>query len=169
MVAGAYYYDAVQWAVKEGITTGTGDGTTFSPNANCTRAQVVTFLWRAAGAPEPNSSEMPFTDVAADAYYYKAVLWAVENGITSGVTATAFAPGNPCTRGQIATFLWRAAGSPEPQNSDNPFSDVNAGPFYKAILWAAEQGITTGYEDGSFRPNTICTRGHIVTFLYRAK
>ena len=169
VAAGAYYYDAVQWAVKEGITTGTGDGTTFSPNANCTRAQVVTFLWRAAGTPEPNSAEMPFTDVAADAYYYKAVLWAVENGITSGVTATTFAPGNPCTRGQIATFLWRAAGSPEPQNSDNPFSDVNAGPFYKAILWAAEQGITTGYEDGSFRPNSICTRGHIVTFLYRAK
>jgi hypothetical protein len=93
----------------------------------------------------------------------------VENGITSGLTATTFAPNNACTRGQIATFLWRANGSPEPQSADNPFSDVNAGPFYKAILWAVEEGITGGYTDGTFRPGNVCTRGNIVTFLFRAE
>ena len=103
----AYYFDAVEWAVEEGITSGTS-ATTFSPNATCTRAQAVTFLWRAAGSPEPKSTEMPFEDVAADAYYYDAVLWAVENGITAGTSATTFSPNNDCTRAQIVTFLYRA-------------------------------------------------------------
>ena len=162
-----YFYAPVLWAVQKGITGGI-DATHFAPNNPCTRGQVVTFLWRANGSPEPKSTEHPFTDISADKYYYKAVLWAVENGITAGLTATTFAPNNACTRGQIATFLWRANGSPEPQSSNNPFSDVNAGPFYKAILWAVEQGITTGYTDGTFRPGNVCTRGNIVTFLYRA-
>ena len=163
-----YFYDAVLWAVQEGITGGI-DATHFAPNNPCTRGQVVTFLWRASGSPEPQSTQHPFTDIAADKYYYKAVLWAVEKGITTGLTSTTFAPNNSCTRGQIATFLWRANGSPEPQSSHNPFSDVNGGPFYKAILWAVEKGITTGYSNGTFRPNNVCTRGNIVTFLYRAE
>ena len=163
-----YFYKPVLWAVQKGITGGI-DTTHFAPGNPCTRGQVVTFLWRAAGSPEPRSTSHPFTDISANQYYYKAVLWAVENGITAGLTATTFAPNNACTRGQIATFLWRANGSPEPQSSNNPFSDVYAGPFYKAILWAVEEGITTGYAGGTFRPNNVCTRGNIVTFLYRAE
>ena len=162
-----YFCEPVLWALENGITGGL-DATHFGPNNPCTRGQVVTFLWRANGSPEPQSANHPFTDISADKYYYKAVLWAVENGITSGLTATTFAPNNACTRGQIATFLWRANGSPEPHSADNPFSDVNAGPFYKAILWAVENGITTGYAGGTFRPNNVCTRGNIVTFLHRA-
>ena len=163
-----YFYEPVLWAVERGVTGGI-NAMQFAPGNPCTRGQVVTFLWRAKGSPEPESTNHPFTDISADKYYYKAVLWAVENGITAGLTATTFAPNNACTRGQIATFLWRANGSPEPQSSENPFSDVTEGPFYKAILWAVEEGITTGYTDGTFRPNASCTRGHIVTFLYRAE
>ena len=142
--------------------------THFAPSNPCTRGQVVTFLWRAAGSPEPEGNENPFTDISEGQYYYKAVLWAVENGITTGMTTTTFVPNNSCTRGQIATFLWRATGSPEPESDENPFPDVTGGPFYKAILWAVENGITTGYTDGTFRPGNVCTRGNIVTFMYRA-
>ena len=163
-----YFYEPVLWAVANGITGGL-DATHFGPNNACTRGQVVTFLWRAYGSPEPKSTSHPFTDINENQYFYKAVLWAVENGITSGLNATTFGPNNACTRGQIATFLWRANGSPEPQSSNNPFSDVNAGPFYKAILWAVEEGVTGGYSDGTFRPNNVCTRGNIVTFLFRAE
>ena len=163
-----YFYEAVLWAVANEITGGL-DATHFGPNNACTRGQVVTFLWRANGSPAPKSTSHPFTDISADKFYYEAVLWAVENGITSGLNATTFGPNNACTRGQIATFLWRANGSPEPQSSNNPFSDVNAGPFYKAILWAVEEGVTGGYSDGTFRPNNVCTRGNIVTFLFRAE
>ena len=162
-----YFYAPVLWAVEEGITGGI-DETHFAPNNACTRGQVVTFLWRANGSPEPKSTSHPFTDISADKYYYKAVLWAVEEGITAGLTATTFGPNNACTRGQIATFLWRANGSPEPQSSYSPFYDVTGGPFYKAILWAVENGITTGYAGGTFRPGNVCTRGNIVTFLYRS-
>ena len=164
--ATGFYYPAMVWALDKGITTGTSD-TAFSPNNPCTRGQVVTFLWRAAGSPEPVSTENPFSDVK-EGPFYKAILWAVEQGITTGYSDGTFRPAASCTRGQIATFLWRAAGSPEPTSTHNPFSDVSDGPFYKAILWAVEQGITTGYTDGTFRPSASCTRAHIVTFLYRS-
>ncbi|MBE6932816.1 MAG: hypothetical protein E7464_05515 [Ruminococcaceae bacterium] len=168
--AGAYYYDPVLWAVNEGITTGTGNGTTFSPDMNCTRAQVVTFLWRAAGSPKPTSSYNPFRDVKAGAYYYDAVLWAVEKGITTGTgNGTTFSPDMSCTRSQVVTFLHRSAGTPAPTSSRNPFRDVASNAYYyNAVLWAVEKGITTGTGDGTtFTPEMVCSRGQIVTFLYR--
>ncbi len=165
--ASQYYYDAVTWAVDKGVTNGTSD-TTFSPNANCTRGQVVTFLWRASGSPEPASSTNPFTDVKSSQYYYKAVLWAVEKGITTGMTATTFGPNASCTRAQVVTFLNRTAGTPAPASSTNPFTDVKSSQYYyKAVLWAVEKGITTGMTATTFGPNATCTRGQIVTFLYR--
>jgi len=166
--AGAYCYDAVLWAAKEGITAGT-TATTFSPNATCTRAQAVTFLWRAAGSPAPQSHVMPFTDVAEGSYYHDAVLWAVENGITKGTTDTTFSPNAKCTRAQIVTFLWRSQKSPA-SGSVNPFTDVAADAYYvDAVLWAAENGITAGTTATTFSPNNDCTRAQIVTFLYRYK
>lgn len=165
--ANSYYYNAVQWAVKNGTTGGTS-ATTFSPDAPCTRAQAVTFLWRAAGSPAPSSIEMPFADVPADAYYYNAVLWAVENGITGGTSATTFSPDAPCSRGQIVAFLWRSKQSPKVA-AENPFMDVNAADYYHdAVLWAAENGITGGTGANTFSPDAPCTRAQIVTFLYRA-
>ena len=141
--------------------------TTFAPNESCTRAQAVTFLWRAAGSPEPTASEMAFTDVKADSYYYKAVLWAVENGITSGMSDTLFAPNATCSRSQIVTFLYRMEKSPE-ATAEDPFTDVKAGEFYEnAVLWAVENGVTTGATATTFDPAGDCTRGQIVTFLYR--
>ena len=155
------------WAVGEGITSGT-TATTFSPDAACTRAQIVTFLWRAAGSPAPKSSVNPFTDVKADAYYYDAVLWAVENGITAGTTATTFSPDATCTRAHIVTFLWRAQESPAAKGV-NPFTDVAADAYYAdAVLWAVENGITSGTSDCTFSPDADCTRAQIVTFLYRS-
>ena len=165
--ASSYYYNAVQWAVKNGITGGTS-ATTFSPDAPCTRAQAVTFLWRAADSPAPSSTEMPFADVPTDAYYYNAVLWAVENGITGGTSATTFSPDAPCSRGQIVAFLWRSKQSPMVA-AENPFMDVNAADYYHdAVLWAAENGITGGTGANTFSPDAPCTRAQIVTFLYRA-
>ena len=170
-VAGdAYYYDAVLWAVSHSpqITNGT-DATHFSPDATCTRAQVVTFLWRAKGSPEPRSSSNPFSDVKKSDYYYKAVLWAVENGVTKGTSATAFSPDQGCTRAQVVSFLWRAKGSPEPGSSSNPFSDVKKSDYYyKAVIWAVRQDITKGTDASHFSPDTACTRGQIVTFLFRS-
>ena len=161
-----YYYDAVQWAVEKGITEGTS-ATTFSPDASCTRAQMVTFLWRAAGSPAPKSTVNPFTDVSASDYYYNAVLWAVENGITTGVSADRFAPGATVSRAQTVTFLYRANGSPAASGSS--FSDVAADEYYaNAVAWAVQNGITTGTGNGKFTPNAPCTRGQIVTFLYRS-
>ena len=160
----AYYKDAVLWAVSKGITSGT-TATTFSPNASCTRAQMVTFLWRAAGSPKASGSN-PFGDVPADAYYYDAVLWAVENGITSGTSATTFAPDATVTRGQTAAFLYRAAGSPAASGSG--FSDVSSDAYYAdAVAWAVQKGITSGTGNGRFSPDAACTRGQIVAFLYR--
>lgn len=162
-----YFYAPVLWAVSEGVTTGT-TATTFSPLNVCTRAQVVTFLWRAAGSPEPMKSSNPFTDVPENIYYYKAVLWAVENGITTGTSATTFSPESPCTRGQVVTFLHRAAGSPAPTSSVNPFSDVKDSLYYyNPILWAVEMGITNGTSATTFGPEETCIRAQIVTFLYR--
>ena len=166
---GAYYYDAVVWAVKNGITTGTSDDT-FDPEAVCDREMIVTFLWRAAGCPEPTSTENPFTDVTESSYAYKAVLWAVENGITNGISATEFGLHMPCAREMVVTLLWRAAGKPEPVTTENPFTDVAEDAYYyKAVLWAVENGITTGYGNGLFGPTDTCTRGMIVTFLYRSQ
>ncbi len=162
-----YFYEPVLWAVANNITAGTS-ATTFSPDVTCTRAQVVTFLWRAAGTPEPSQTSSPFTDVPERKFYYKAVLWAVENGITSGTSATTFSPEKPCTRAQVVTFLHRAAGTPEPTETDNPFTDVSAGKFYyKAVLWAVEEGITAGATASTFAPDKPCSRAQIVTFLYR--
>ena len=167
----AYYYDAVLWAVENGITEGTdADGTQFSPNALCTRAQVVTFLWRAAGCPEPKNSGTALADVVSGSYYEKAVLWALEQGITDGTNAdgTTFSPDAVCSRAQIVTFLWRAQGRPDAGDS-NPFTDVAESTYYTgAVLWAAENGITNGAGDGTvFSPDDDCTRAQIVTFLYR--
>ena len=164
---GDYYYDAVLWAAKNGITGGVDD-THFAPNATCTRAQAVTFLWRAAGSPAPKSSEMPFEDVVKGSYYYDAVLWAVENGITDGTSATTFSPDAVCSRGQIVTFLWRSQKSPA-SDSVNPFTDVAADAYYNsAVLWAVKEDITNGTSSTTFSPDADCTRAQIVTFLWRA-
>ena len=161
-----YYFNPVEWAVEYGITDGTSD-TTFSPNATCTRGQIVTFLWRAMGEPEPTNKNNPFTDVKPDDYFYTAVLWAKEAGITDGTTDTTFSPNASCTRGHAVTFLWRAEGKPA-MNANNPFKDVPAGQYYtEAVLWALSQKITDGTSDTTFSPDTACTRGQIVTFLYR--
>ena len=165
--AGSFYYDAVLWAVDKGITKGT-DTTHFSPNGICTRAQAVTFLWRAAGSPAAKSGAMPFTDVKAGSYYETAVLWAVENGITNGTTATTFSPEQNCSRAQIVTFLWRSEKSPA-AGTVNPFTDVKASAYYAdAVLWAVKKDVTKGTTATTFSPNDNCTRAQIVTFLYRA-
>ena len=165
---GAYFADAVKWAVDKGITNGTGMRQ-FNPNGTCTRGQVVTFLWRANGSPEPKTSENPFTDNKSGQYYYKAVLWAVENGITTGTSGTTFSPDAGCTRGQVATFLYRAQEMPAVGDADNPFEDVQANAYYyNAVLWAVKNNITKGISPTQFRPDSTCTRGQIVTFLYRA-
>ena len=165
--AGSYYEDAVIWAVGKGITTGTS-ATTFNPNGICTRAQAVTFLWRAAGSPAAKSAVMPFTDVKAGSYYYDAVLWAVEQGITKGTSDTMFSPDATCTRAQIVTFLWRSQKSPA-AGMANPFADVAADTYYiDAVLWAVKHNITVGTTVSIFSPDEECTRAQIVTFLYRA-
>lgn len=161
-----YFYDAVKWAAENGIASGTGRYT-FSPNAVCTRAQTVTFLWRAAGSPLPRYRVCPFTDVNPRDYYYDAVLWAVEQGITTGLNATTFGPDVTVTRGQVATFLYRAASAAKP-NTFSPFTDVKTTAYnYDAILWAYDNRITTGTSDTTFSPDAYCTRAQIVTFLYR--
>ena len=161
-----YFYDAVKWAAENGIASGTGRYT-FSPNAVCTRAQTVTFLWRAAGSPLPRYRVCPFTDVQPSDYYYNAVLWAVEQGITTGLNATTFGPDVTVTRGQVATFLYRAASAAKP-STFNPFTDVKTTAYnYNAILWAYDNRITTGTSDTTFSPDAYCTRAQIVTFLYR--
>lgn len=168
------YYDAVLWAYHKGITGGT-DATHFSPNNNCTRAQVVTFLWRAKGCPEPTSVVCPFSDVSAVQAngkanpYYKAILWAAEKGITTGYAGGLFKPNDTVTRAQFVTFLWRADNKPSTSGSINGFKDASsiAGAYKEAIAWAVEKGITTGYSDGTFRPNATCTRWAVVLFMYR--
>ena len=162
----AYYFTPVLWAVDSGITTGL-DETHFGPDGLCNRAQVVTFLWRAAGKPEPKNSVNPFVDVPQGSFYEKAVLWAFEKGITTGTDGTHFSPNASCNRAQVVTFLHRARGCPAPTATAD-FPDVAPGSFYHdAVLWAAQNGITTGMDGGYFRPNLPCTRAQIVTFLYR--
>ena len=164
---GSYYEEAVDWAVKNGITTGTGNNY-FTPDGICTRAQAVTFLWRVAGSPTPKTEAMVFEDVLDGSYYYEAVLWAVENGITVGTSATTFSPELTCSRAHIVTFLWRAANSPSVKTA-NPFTDVAADAYYiDAVLWAVKHKITVGTTLSTFSPDEGCTRAQIVTFLYRA-
>ena len=163
---GQYYYDAVLWAVKNNITNGVGGGM-FAPDNTCKREQVVTFLWRAMGSPEPASTYCPFTDIAQGNYYYKAVLWAAENDITKGKATDKFAPKDTVTRAEFVTFLWRAQGKPGCSTS-SPFWDVPGGSYYyDAVLWAAENDITKGKTAEKFAPKDPCTRGQVVTFLYR--
>ncbi len=161
VAAEAYYADPVTWAVEKGITSGTSS-TTFSPNDTCTRAQIMTFLWRAAGSPEPKGTAT-VTDVKASDYFYKAVLWAAENKMFSG---TAFAPGEPCTRAMAVEFMWKQAGSPSASSS--AFTDVPSDASYaSAVSWALDKGVTAGTSKTTFSPDTACSRGQIVTFLYR--
>ena len=168
---GKFYYDPVLWAISEDpqITTGVTK-TTFEPDRICTRAHVVTFLWRANGCPNPSNLTSSFKDVDdTSKYYYKAVLWANEQGITTGYSDGTFRPDDECTRGQVVTFLWRAKGSPAPTGVTNPFSDVPTGKYYtNAVLWALKNNITKGRTVTTFGPDDACTRGHVVTFLYRA-
>ena len=164
---GSWSHDPIDWAVEYGITQGTSK-TTFGPNNLVSRAQVVTFLWRAAGCPEPQSSSISFTDVKPTAYYYKPVMWALEKEITKGATSTAFDPDGICTRGQIVTFLYRYAGSPAVNASSSKFNDVIKGAFYEsAVAWAVAEDITSGVSATKFAPNDVCTRAQTVTFLYR--
>ena len=167
---GSYYFDAVLWAVEEKITTGITGTNHFAPDMNCNRGQIVTFLWRAMGSPEPETTENPFVDVAEGAFYYKAVLWASENGITEGVDKEHFAPTMDCNRAQAVTFLWRAMGKPGHSATESEFTDVTNPEafYYDAVLWASENEITTGMKDGTFGVAGTCTRGQVVTFLYRA-
>ena len=168
VATGSYYEDAVDWAVENGITQGTDD-THFSPDGICTRAQAVTFLWRAAGSPKPETRTMPFADVPVGSYYYDAVLWAVENGIAKGTSDTTFSPNMTCTRAQIVAFLWRSEKSPA-AGTANPFADVKSTAYYAgAVLWAVKENITKGTTSTTFSPNADCTRAQIVTFLWRCK
>ena len=163
----SYYYDPVLWALDQEVTTGlTADR--FGPDLPCTRGQVVTFLWRAAGSPSPTSTSTDFADLDSSKYYYAAVLWALEQGITNGLSSTSFGPNRPCTRAQVAALLWRASGCPAPARPA-PFTDIgSSGYAADAIAWASEKGITTGSSTTHFSPGRTCTRGQIVTFLYRA-
>ena len=155
------------WAVENGVTTG-ASASRFDPNGICTRAQAVTFLWRAAGSPAPRSRAMPFADVPAGSYYYDAVLWAVENGITKGTSNTTFSPNATCSRAQIVTFLWRSQKSPA-AGTANPFTDVKASAYYAdAVLWAVKEDVTKGTTNTTFSPDANCTRAQIVTFIWRA-
>lgn len=164
---GDYYYNAVQWAVGKKITSGTSS-TTFTPDGICTRAQTVTFLWRSQGSPKAAGAENPFTDVSKDAYYYDAVLWAVEQGITNGTSAITFSPDATVTRGQTAAFLWRVAKQPQVDQTANPFADVTQDAYYyNAVLWAVAKEITNGTSSTTFSPDQGCTRAQIVTFLWR--
>jgi uncharacterized protein YjdB len=164
----SYYFKPVYWAVEQGITGGTS-AERFSPNAPCTRAQIMTFLWKAAGSPEPKSAVSKFADVTPDKYYYKAVLWAVEQGITGGTSAAAFSPDSACTRAQAVTFIWIASGRQAPRSAASAFTDVTSGKYYyKAVLWAVEQGITGGTNASTFSTDAKCTRAQIVTFLYKS-
>ncbi len=169
VIPGEYYFDAVIWAVNHDpqITNGTSP-VTFSPAAECTRGQAAAFLWRAHGSEPVTGEKNPFTDVSASDYYYDAVLWAYKNGITEGTTKTTFSPDAKCTRGQIVTFLWRSEGKPE-ANAPASFTDVGSSAYYyEPVQWALENKVTNGTSESTFSPDAKCTRGQIVTFLYRA-
>ena len=163
----SFYFLPVLWAVDEGITSGTSAGR-FSPFESCLRSQVVAFLWRAAGKPAATSQDNPFEDVKPGDYYYDAVLWAVETGITTGIDSTHFEPNGVCNRSQVVTFLYRAFEKPPVENTANPFTDVPDKEWYAApVLWAVQEGITNGLTETKFGPNEVCNRSQVVTFLYR--
>ena len=171
ITAGTYYYDPVLWAAENNITNGYGSSDIFAPDVDCTRAQLLTLLWRAAGEPEPASDENPFVDVRSSDYYYTAVLWASEQGILAGYGRSNLCnPDGICTRGQVATILHRYFDEPAASSSTNPFTDVEEGAYYyDAVLWAVEEEITNGYGSSDiFNPDGNCTRAQVVTFLYRA-
>ena len=162
-----YFAKPVLWAVKNQVTNGT-TSSTFSPRETCTRGQIVTFLWRAAGCPAPKSTTNPFWDVRSESYYYNAVLWAVEKGITTGTSNTTFSPRNTCSRAEAATFIWRALGSRIDMETIHPFDDVPRGSYYEtAVLWLTDFGIVGGTGNGNFSPRKTCTRAEVVTMLYR--
>ena len=166
---GNWAHAPIDWAYFNGITAGKSP-TTFNPKDTVTRAEAMTFLWKTLGSPEPGTTENPFEDVKEGKYYYKPVLWAVENGVTTGTSETTFSPKQNCTRAQILTFLWIAAGKPEPETEENPFTDVQETKYYyKAVLWGVENHITSGVAPDEFGPNQTCTRAQIVAFLYLAK
>ena len=168
VVPDGFYSEPLDYCHGKGWVTGVTENT-FAPNAACVRAQVVTFLWRAAGCPKPGMTDNPFADVAESDFYYQAVLWGVENGITNGTDATHFSPMGVCNRAQVVTFLWRAFGQPESASAEHPFTDVQAGSWYESpVLWAVENGITAGMTPTAFGPAADCNRAQIVTFLYRA-
>ncbi|MBP5655764.1 MAG: S-layer homology domain-containing protein [Clostridiales bacterium] len=163
-----FWYDPTYYLSSLGVVKGYDKGTKFKPNNDCTRAQMVTFLWRLKGSPAPKASSTEFKDIKKSDYYYKAVLWAVENGITTGMSKTKFGPSGVCTRAQTVTFLWRMAGKPSVGNAKNKFSDVKQGDyFYDAVIWASSQKIVAGYSDGTFKPSGKCARRQMVTFLYK--
>ena len=165
--AGDFFFDPVEWAVEEGITTGATE-TTFNPDGDLQRAQFVTFLWRAAGKPEPTTKDNPFTDVTEEDFFYEAVLWAVEMGITNGISDTEFGPYETTNRAQAVTFLWRYLNKPA-STASNSFTDVESGMWYEApINWAVENNVTNGMGDGTFGVDGLCNRAHAVTFMYRA-
>ena len=166
--AGSFFYEPVMWAVENGITSGTS-ATTFGPGDQCMRAHVVTFLWKAVGSPEPTKTSNPFVDVKPTDFFYKPVLWALENGITSGVDATHFGPASYCNRAQVITFLYQTKNRPAVDSTRNPFTDVPNGQWFTTpVLWAVENGITSGLSATSFGPGVVCNRAQIVTFLYKA-
>ena len=166
---GNWAHKPIDWAYFSGVTSGK-TATSFEPKTKITRAEAMTFLWTAAGKPTSTLSESPFTDVTAGKYYYKPVLWAVEHHITTGKTATTFAPKAQCSRAEIMTFLWNALGKPEPTLTESPFTDVTAGKYYyKAVLWAVENNVTGGTTQTTFSPKAICTRAQVVTFLYKLR
>ena len=165
--AGNWAHKAIDWALTRHVAAGTDDNV-FSPNLGCTRAQVVTFLWRAAGRPDPGDAPCPFTDVSESSYSYNAIRWAFSQQIAFGVTDTAFEPGKTCTRAQIVSFVWRAAGSPECDAANCPFTDVKADAYYRqAVCWAVEHGVAYGTSENSFSPYDTCTRAQALAFLYR--
>ena len=167
VAVGSYYEQAVGWAVGNKITNGVTE-TKFSPDGTCTRAQAVTFLWRAAGCPAPKITYIPFSDVKPGSYYASAVMWAVENGITNGTGKNLFSPDDNCSRAQIVSLIWRAQGSPA-SGTANPFTDVKSSAYYAgAVMWAVKSGITLGTGKTEFSPNNNCTRAQIVTFIWRA-
>ncbi|MBQ3263389.1 MAG: S-layer homology domain-containing protein [Oscillospiraceae bacterium] len=167
VLPGTFSAPGIAWAMKNGVTNGTAEHH-FAPESPCTRAQIVTFLWRAAGKPEPKGTENTFSDVPTDAYYAKAVQWAVEQEITNGTSEHQFSPESPCTRAQVVTFLWRSAGKPNVEPRPLSFKDVQADTYYtQAVIWAIAEGVTNGTSPTTFSPDQTCSRGQIVTFLYR--
>ena len=163
-----FWYQPTYYLANTGIVKGYDKQTTFKPANDCTRAQMVTFLWRLNGCPEPKTNTTKFKDIKKSDYYYKPVLWAVEKGITTGTSKTKFSPKGVCTRAQTVTFLWRMAGKPDPKTTKNKFNDVKSEDyFYKAALWASEKKIVAGYTDGTFKPQGKCLRRQMVTFLYK--